>query len=479
MMNKKIPPSILETAHEINSVRSNTSSQESKRARQKNPFKIPDDQEYCVMIHDQKLKKDENRRALSDLQLYKKAPPISLSKFQSYITGRSGKSSTREGSIGSKQTLATDSNQIQENMRDFIHQKREIFLAQLAIDTKREELQRLDRIEHEEEENLKAKEGEINVFRDQFRTFLANDGKNTMEARQAAEIKAKQRIEVSMQIKQISSQISTLRNEIAHHEEKLKECTDYQTFLESLIPPKWRSQHPAPEMYFKDPKQLLDIMISLEEQNMFLIRHCQEAEEAVERYRTKFNNLLESRDGSITAMLDKKEKKKQELNEMNERNEQYKVTGEFRHGNELNPSEMAELQTAISKFHKQLGFENTASPDAPSMLRRIERKMEEVSTILSKMDEQRLKELTQEKELNRRNQERQQKNELEKKEQEEKTNRALALAMMPIKKRTGRPLLERMVPVKEQSREKKEEAARLKRLQELADSDLLYGPIWD
>ena len=39
----------------------------------------------------------------------------------------------------------------QPNMRDFIRQKREIFLAQLAIDTKREELQRLDQLEKNEE----------------------------------------------------------------------------------------------------------------------------------------------------------------------------------------------------------------------------------------------------------------------------------------------------------------------------------------
>lgn len=470
---------ILETTQEAISQRSDTSSMDAKTSRHKNPFKVPDDQEYFRMKNAKRKINANERRALSEMQLYKNAPDVSqLTQFRRTHIKPPSTCSSRNDNL-SNTGIVQESSQGQENMQNFIHQKREIFLAQLAIDTKKEELQRLDRIEREKESSLKAKEGEIDLFRDQFRNFLANDGKSTMESRQAAENRAKQRIDVSMQIKQVSSQISALRNEIAHHEEKLKECIEYKNFLESLIPQDWRNSHPPSEMYFKDPRQLLDIMISLEEQNMFLIRHCQEAEEAVERYRTKFNNLLESRDGSITEMLDKKAKKKQELQDMNERNEQYKVTGEFKHGNELSRNELKELQTAISKFHKQLGFETTASPDSPTMLRRIERKMEEVTAILSKMDEKRLKELTVEKELNRRNEERQQKNELEKKEQEEKTNRALALAMMPIKRKTGRPLLERMVPVKEQSREKKEEAARLKRMQEMADSDLLYGPIWD
>ena len=79
--------------------------------------------------------------------------------------------------------LTPSANQVQDGLRDFIQQKREIFLEQIAIDTKKEELQRLAQLEREEEENLKVKEAEVNLFRDQFRTFLESDGKTTMEAR--------------------------------------------------------------------------------------------------------------------------------------------------------------------------------------------------------------------------------------------------------------------------------------------------------
>ena len=469
------PNGFLETAHEVNSGRSNSSTDD-RRQRPRNPFKIPDEQEYFAMKGEKKRQNEIDRRAMQDSHLYKRSG-TSFSR-QNYPSQVHSKKTTANISERSRSRSGTDSNQINDCLRDFIRQKREIFVAQLAIDTKREELERLEQIEQEEEQSLRAKEAEINLFRDQFRSFLANDGKATMEARHAAEVKSKERIEISLQIKQVSTQIAALRNEIAHHDEKLQECQAYKDFLEALTPKDWKEEHPG-EMYFKDPKQLMNIMISLEEQNMFLIRHCQEAEDAVERYRVKFNNLLESRDGSITEMLQKKDKKKQELNELIEKNEQYKVTRDFKHGNELSPQEMKELQDAISKFHKKLGFENTASPDASSMLKRIEMKMEEVMINLSKLDEAQLKQLTQEKELKRRNEERQQKNEKERKEQEEKTNKALALAMMPIKKKTGRPLVERVIPVKTQSREKLEEEARLRKLQELADAELLYGPIWD
>jgi hypothetical protein len=300
-----------------------------------------------------------------------------------------------------------------------------------------------------------------------------------MQARQAAEVKSKQRIDVSMQIKQISSQISALRNEIAHHDEKLQECEDYRKFLELLTPKDWRKEHPLPELYFTSPEQLLTIMVSLEEHNMFLIRHCQEAEEVFERYRGRFNDLLESRDVSITDMTDRRKSKQRELSEMESRTEQYKVTGEFRHGNELSEAELGELQAAVTDFHASLGFDVASSNDTPTMLARIENKMEGVTHQLSLVDPKLLKELAQWKERERREQERTEKNLREKREQEEKTQKAIQLAMMPIKRRTGRPLGERILPKMGESREKREEALRQKLAQQAADADLLYGAIWD
>ena len=140
------------------------------------------------------------------------------------------------------------------------------------------------------------------------------------------------------------------------------------------------------------------------------------------------------------------------------------------------------MREAIKEFHTMLGFDAAASNDTSSMLRRIESKMEDMTAKLEKISKTNpalLKELAQKKETERRNQERTEKNIREKMEQEEKTQRAIQLAMMPIKRRTGRPLMERTVPKKQQSREKREEALKRKLDQEKADADLLYGEIWD
>jgi hypothetical protein len=211
----------------------------------------------------------------------------------------------------------------EHNVRDLILEKRDIFVSQMQIDTKREALQRLEDIERQQEQNLLVKEAELSLFRDQFRRYLEDDGRNTMAVRNAAEIRSRRRVEVSDQIKSVSAAISKLRSEIARSKEKLKECQDYRVFLDSLTPPDWRSQHPLPEMFFTSPAQLLDIMATLEQQTMFLISHCQDAEETLDTYRARFNLLMETRDGSMVSMQEERRRRDAEVREMAAHNDRY------------------------------------------------------------------------------------------------------------------------------------------------------------
>jgi hypothetical protein len=373
----------------------------------------------------------------------------------------------------------TVSHPVHRNTRDAILQKRDVYLSQIAIDTKRESIQRLEAVEAQEEAALEAKETELQAFRDEFSGFLIRDGKQTMETRRAAEAKSRRRVEVLAEIKRVSSEISALRSDIAHHTEMLKECTAYRILLEDLTPPEWRRDHPPPALYFTDPRQLITILMSLEEENLFLKQHCQDAEDALERARAQFNEFMEPRDAHIDVSVARRADEQARLQRLQVKTEQYRVDGEFRHGNELGDAELAELQSAITEFHGVLGFDSASRNDTPTMLRRIEGMLEVMSHRLSQLDAKLMKEKTQERELQRRNQERGEKNVRDKKEQEEKMQKAIQLAMMPIKKRTGRPLVERMVPRKGDSREKREEALRQQMAQEAADADLFYGAIWD
>jgi hypothetical protein len=177
--------------------------------------------------------------------------------------------------------------------------------------------------------------------------------------------------------------------------------------------------------------------------------------------------------------LEQKSRRRTELEESQAQEEQYHLSGEFRHGNELSEAELEELRTAISEFHTELGFDSAASNDTATMLTRIENTMEELTQLLVQIDKKVLTDKAMELEEERREEERTQKNARAKRDQEEKTQKAIQNAMMPIKRKTGRPLVARMVPQKQESREKREEIMRQRLAQEAADENLLFGEIWD
>jgi hypothetical protein len=157
----------------------------------------------------------------------------------------------------------------------------------------------------------------------------------------------------------------------------------------------------------------------------------------------------------------------------------FKVDKHFRAGNELTPSEFIPLQQGIIEFQKKLGFDAASSTDVTLMLRRIEGEMEKAIKKLALCNQQDVMKLASKREKERRDDERTRNQELNKLKQQEKAKKALDKANMPIKRRTGRPLNKRTIPVKGEGRESKEEKDRRMKLQEEADQELYYGLIWD
>jgi hypothetical protein len=466
-------PELLSTETRPHSAGSETAP---KRPRLLNPFRIPENRALFKIREDQRQHRELERHSMEDARLYICQPD--RENFRKLTALDPPRISAEEDALA-QLILSPDSNEATEGLRDFIDQKREIFLAQLAIETKREELQRLERLEREEQENLTQKEGELSLFQDQFRAFLDDDQRSLADARRAAETKARQRDEISTRIRQISSQNSSLRNEIAASEEKLQECESFRAFMEGLTPVDWRRQHPLPELFFKTPGQMLTILQSLEEQNMFLIQHCQDAEDALERTKAVFNRMLDDRDDTITEKFVKRDRTQRLLEDRNAQVEQFKGVGGFRHGNEIPEPELVELSMAIGDFYATLGFDTAATGDVPMMLKKLEDRMMDLFIVLEEMDEGLVRETFLERVRKRRDRERAEKAAQKQKEQDEKILRALQLATMPIKRIVGRPLVPRSCLAQSLSREKREEQLRLMEAEREADQDLLFGPIWD
>jgi hypothetical protein len=443
-----------------------------------NPFRIPPDKELFALRDEQRIQREINHNKMGTSSYYERSPRSPRATFRKLAEVPNPKISPEEQAL-SHLILAPDPLESQEGLRDYVNQKREIFMAQLAVDTQREELQRIERLEREEQDGLNRKESEIALFREQFRAFLDADAKSLIEARQVAEAKSKQRIEVARQVKMFSQQISALRSDIRLLEDKLQDCEGFKCFLEGLTPVEWRQRHPFPEIYFKDPGQLVEVMQILQDQNTFLLTHCEEAEEFAARCKETFRNRVENRDREIDAMIDQSQADRRRLMETQAQNLQYKTSGKFRHGNEIPKPEYIELADAISQFHQELGFEGIGQGGAVTMLKRIEFTMEDLFIKLAQRDRNAVGDLYKDKLHYRADEERLAKAERKQKEQEEKTQRSIALATMPIKRRYGRPLVKRMTPHISESREKLEEMMKLQTAQKAADQNLLYAANWD
>ena len=69
-----------------------------------------------------------------------------------------------------------------ENMKDFIDMKRELFLVQLDLDTKRDEIRKLEEKSRQKEEALVKSEEMLEEDAKRFDTFLKENDKKCHEA---------------------------------------------------------------------------------------------------------------------------------------------------------------------------------------------------------------------------------------------------------------------------------------------------------
>jgi len=238
-----------------------------------------------------------------------------------------------------------------ENMAVFIAKKREMFLMQMSLDTKKKEIQKLEDKAKQKEEALRNAERMLEEDAMRFDAFLKENDRRAHQALKAAERETKEKQEKTAELKRLKAIAETLDNEIQRAEDQLMNCEKYKRFLDSLTPPaeleaaqkaqaeaaqrragrelsRRLAQGEKPEtdgalpnlssltvsgvdadgvesddddedseddeaqyMHFRDPQQLLSLFAQLEERNLFLIQNVQETEETLEELNRKYQQL--------------------------------------------------------------------------------------------------------------------------------------------------------------------------------------------
>eukprot|EP00002_Diphylleia_rotans_P008908 TRINITY_DN188_c0_g1_i3.p1 TRINITY_DN188_c0_g1~~TRINITY_DN188_c0_g1_i3.p1 ORF type:complete len:442 (+),score=99.10 TRINITY_DN188_c0_g1_i3:66-1391(+) len=211
-------------------------------SEKENPFAMPSDDEVFALRDEERRKKKESREQSRNLHVWEK--PTWSSKmgttrlFQEGEEPEDGEGDEKKGEAGGH----GDRRREKENLNDFIAKKREMFLVQMSLDTKRDEMRKLEERARQREEALKKSEQMLEEDAMRFDAFLKENDMKAVEAIKRAENESKLKLEKVQEIKKLNAQIMAIKSDMSKDEEQLEECRRYKEFLDSLTPPEWLAE---------------------------------------------------------------------------------------------------------------------------------------------------------------------------------------------------------------------------------------------
>ena len=215
-------------------------------APESNPFKLPADDQIFRLREDDKKKRHDEREKNKNLKIWEKKKKNVVKSHATRMYDLLGEEGPRKlGDTKEKEEKNQKSSvrrQEKENMAEFIAKKREMFLVQMSLDTKREEIRKLEEKAQMKEEALQRSEQMLEEDAMRFDAFLKENDKKAHDAIKKAEEETKRKQEKAQEIKRLTQQIQALSSEMSKHKEALEDCLRYKQFLDMLTPPEFFEQ---------------------------------------------------------------------------------------------------------------------------------------------------------------------------------------------------------------------------------------------
>uniref|UniRef100_A0A8C5Q1S6 Cilia and flagella associated protein 100 n=1 Tax=Leptobrachium leishanense TaxID=445787 RepID=A0A8C5Q1S6_9ANUR len=205
-----------------------------------------------------------------------------------------------------------------------------------------------------------------------------------------------------------------------------------------------------PELYFKDPQQLLKIFSELEEQNLSLIQNSQETEESLEEIKQNITSTEEKMERETQQLKDHIEQLTTTIAQEAERAADLELKsrvfsfGQYKSEDQENM--LSSLSRKVEEIYQACIGENRANLNALQMLMIIEHQLEELLDHIEVIPRERIEVAEKAKEKERRLRLREEKIKQQKLHQEERLRKALERAQADPKKNSGRKLMMRSDP---------------------------------
>lgn len=273
-----------------------------------------------------------------------------------------------------------------ESIRELIQRKREILLVKMSIQNKRE-------MAHNLEEWIESEEA---ILREKFRDIEENEGRfekyeeemKLMMDNAIAETEKKllERIEKQELISKLTEDIDVKIAQSERKNEELRQLEEYKKFIDEITPPEFIQKTERPvgntfiteqmplKIFFKSPWHFLERINSLEEKNLFLIEHAQEAEQELETLKHQQEGIRrEILDSSneISSNLSNYKKQKQAL-EIKLTEKAMDIEADVI----LDEKTIQTINEKVMRLYEYLGGDTSNNPSDLDMLEAIEAELE-------------------------------------------------------------------------------------------------------
>jgi len=406
---------------------------ENPRKNRINPFFLPNTEEIYSQHEEIAQKRKDDVKKIKMMPLSERALlPTGVTSHRSMKQKFENKIKNNSDSVVDSIMPLSEKYQRQTNTSNIIEEQREIFLSNLLISRHQKELERLAYIKSTQEAKLENMEFESNEAQNRSKTIQNQYDKIRSREKLNLEELNKKRQNIEVQTKKKRIEIASLKNEIRQYEEAYSIYKAYDSFLNEI-------KH----IYGRRPEsssELLDFFDAMERENLFLLQNAHQIQNQSESSQTGVYEELKLCKGENSKL-------ETEIAHLQLQRDELMKSDHFSipKSDQLDES-LDILQKSISKIYLKCFPDADPSQKPLTMLSIIENNLEtmmkKLDTITNKADiAQKVKVL-----YDKRRQELRAANQNKiLKEQEEKKNQMIERATKPVKKRTGRPLYERVI----------------------------------
>jgi hypothetical protein len=431
-----------------------------------NPFTIPDDHDVLT-LRDEEIERARQQKEFDYQKLLIERdcptlPPVPRKgrPLTAPLAPRLSSTTGLEDPENIKIKPVSPEYQCREPLQEFIDQKRQIFLCQLLADRKNREIARIDGVQSTEENYIINRRIDHSDLENQYKMNRSQAEANLIRARKTMDAAIKRRCELSEELKKKRAQLDLMEYDISMDEESIESFRRFGQFMK-----KFETKVP-PDRLYSDTSIILDEIDALENENLALMEKCgdmiSETHRNVERIQGRIDETTNERMDMIqqTEMIPS-------VPLMDTRAQI------IARETEVIDAEISRLFRIVQGYYLEC-FKKSADIGALTMLEKMENELEKMYSHASKLSPQYLAEKQNAIAKSRREKQRREKQEAQEREQQRKMKAALERSTKPVKKRQGRPVLERMVPIKVS----RHGVDRREQEEQITEA-LLFGPIYE